>query len=279
MRISKPITLAAVATLATLVAGAATAQVAVDPRSELYSVGGVSRFCTRAQQIVSETSLGSFNINHNDLVMFANSSAAPYVDLLTGVGANTGAFNGTLARYPSGGAFGTPQQQMPLITQQLVTNRVLPNTTWEYPVVISCKMKTAEAITFHFGPGTAGTQKTCREINQDTVARVYATLTSFEQRTLRWAQSEIIYTADFYAGSGPNFLYPLPYLPLVANLTSTGKLRLFGRAIWVPRDLNDGGVGYDKKGSYYCHLPSPEYIRALVTGRTNPILEPPPPDY
>ncbi|MSR08042.1 MAG: hypothetical protein EXR82_00670 [Gammaproteobacteria bacterium] len=71
-------------------------------------------------------------------------------------------------------------------------------------------------------------------------------------------------------------MYPLPYLPQVAILTVAGKLRLRGLTIRVDRILPGGGVGEDKKGSVYCHLPSPEYVRAMITGQTDPIIEIPP---
>jgi hypothetical protein len=241
------------------------AQAVPSLRSELYSVGSTDRFCSRAQQIVANTPLVSWNVVHNDYFAFANASSAPYA------GPNTGAFNGTLASYPTGAAY--PANQIPLITQQLVSQRELGQTQWEYPIVISCKLKDSESINYHFGPGSAGAQASCREVNQDTVADVYASLTAIEQRTLRWQQSDIVYPADGLAASGPNWLYPLPYLPRVAFIGVDGRLRLRGYAIAVPRTNTDGNVGYDKKGVYYCHLASPEYVRALITGQTNPIIE------
>jgi hypothetical protein len=233
-------------------------------RSELYSQWAVDRFCSVAQQITTGTPYYSYNLVHSSLDSFTASSSAPYE------GANLSAYNGK----------GTDGGSLPLTTQQFVSHRVLTGTTWEYPIVISCKMKTAEAINFHFGAGAAGTQLTCREVNQATVADVYASLTSVEQRMLRWGQSQIVYRADTYAIAGPGWLYPLPFLPRVATVPTTGadagKLVLRGLAITVDRSSPATDAGPDKKGSYYCHLPSPEYIRALITGQTQPIIENPP---
>jgi hypothetical protein len=240
-----------------------TAPAAVSARSELYSVGATDRFCSRAQQIISSINFDSNNVVHTDFTAFANSSSAPYE------GPNLGSYNGTLALYPNG-------DDMPVTTQQYVSQRELGTTGWEYPIVISCKMKTAEAINFHYGEGTAGVQKTCKEVNQQIVSEVYSSLTSIEQRTLRWPQSDIVYTNDVFAPAGPSWLYPLPYLPRVAFLGVDGKLRFRGLAITVARTDPSTAAGPDKKGSYYCHLPSPEYVRALVTGQTNPIIEIPP---
>ncbi len=255
--------------LGILAAAAATALPSA--RSDLYSIGAVDRFCGRAQQIVASTPLNSWNVVHIDFTAFANSSSAPYE------GSNVGAFNGTLASFPSGGAY--PNNRIPLITQQLVSYRELGQTQWEYPIVISCKLKNAESLNYHFGPGSAGTQQSCREVNMDTVASVYAALTAIEQRTLRFTQSQVAYATDIQALSGPSWLYPLPYLPRVASIPvsgiNAGKLLLRGFAINVSRTASEA-VGADKKGVSYCHLASPEYVRALITGQVEPIIETPP---
>jgi hypothetical protein len=260
------IALACTAFLGTLLV-AASAHAVPSLRSELYSVGAVGRFCSRAQQIVASTAIYSWNIVHNELDTFANSSSAPYT------GPNLGTYNGGLIAYPNG-------DQMPLITQQLISQRELTQTQWEYPIVISCKMKDAESINYYFGAGSAGTQRSCREVNQDTVASVFASLNSIEQRSIRFPQNEIVYLSDIMAASGPNWLYPLPYLPRVAFIptigVNAGKLAFRGYAIAVARTVGSGDVAADKKGVYYCHLPSPEYVRALVTGQMEPIIENPP---
>lgn len=233
-------------------------------RSELYSQWAVDRFCSLAQQITTGTPYYSYNMLHSSLDSFTGSSAAPYE------GTNLSAYNGK----------GATGNALPLTTQQFVSHRVLTGTTWEYPIVISCKMKTAEALVYHLGAGAAGTQQTCREVNQQTVADVYASLTSIEQRMLRFQQSDVVFLPDIYAASGPSWLYPLPYLPRVAFIPTVGmnagKLAFRGLSITVDRNNTSGDVTADKKGSYYCHLPSPEYVRALVTGQTQPIVENPP---
>jgi hypothetical protein len=235
-------------------------------RSELFSQWAVDRYCSMAQQLMTGTPYFSYNLVHSSFDSFTQASAAPY-DSAT----NLSAYNG---KATSGTA-------LPLTTQQLVSHRVLTGTTWEYPIVISCKMKDAEAIIYHFGSGAAGTQQTCREVNQATVADVYANLTSVEQRMLRYPQSQIAYPPDVMHSAGPSWLGGLPYyLPQVAYILTSGpnagKLAIRGIAINVARTNTDPSAGPDKKGSYYCHFPSPEYIRALITGQTEPIIENPP---
>jgi hypothetical protein len=237
-------------------------------RSDLYSHGAVARFCSDAQQVVSNTTLWAWNINHNELGSFTESSAAPYE------GINQSAYNGNGRDTDSDGF--TEGTTLPLTTQQLVSHRVLPGTTWEYPIVISCKMKDAEAINFHFGSGSAGAQQSCKQFTQWLVPQVYASLTAAEQRMLKYTQDMIIYQNDFMVDAGPTWLEPLPLLPTVASLgrgTATGKLIFRSKAINVARTNPTTLADPDKKGSYYCHFASPEYIRALITGQTEPLIE------
>lgn len=238
---------------------ATLASAAPNARSALYSGEAVLNFCSRAQQITASTALISTNVLHTTVNAFTFSSAAPYE------GPNLSAYNGKGA---DGGALG-------LTTQSFVSYRELGQTGFEFPVLISCKMKAAEAINFHLGAGSAGAvQRTCRDVNQSTVADVYASLTLLERRVLRWAQSDIVFLNDIYSDAGPVWLYPLPYLPVVAFINpANGKLHFIGRSIWVERTNPTTAAGPDKKGSYYCHLPSPEYVRALITGQIQPIIE------
>lgn len=259
--------LAGVALVAAAAAAPSNAQM-TSLRSDLYSHGAVARFCSDAQQIVSSTAFWSWNINHNELGSYTYSSAAPYS------GINRSAYNGKGLDTNGDGV--TEGETLELTTQQLVSHRVLPGTTWEYPIVISCKMKAAEAINFHFGSGSAGTQQSCRQVTEWLVPQVYASLTLAEQRMLRFQQSQIIYRDDFMVGAGPTWLEPLPYLPTVAFLgtgTNLGKLIFRSKAITVARTDPSTEASADKKGSYYCHFASPEYIRALITGQTDPLIE------
>lgn len=235
-------------------------------RSDLYSHGAVARFCSDAQQVVSNTTLWSWNINHNEKGSFTESSAAPYE------GNNQSAYNGNGLDTNSDGF--TEGTTLPLTTQQIVSHRVLPGTTWEYPIVISCKMKDAEAINFHFGSGSAGAQQSCKQFTQWLVPQVYASLTAAEQRMLRFQESQIVYQNDFMVEAGPTWLEPLPYLPTVAWVNTLGTRLIFrSKAINVARTNPTTLADPDKKGSYYCHFASPEYIRALITGQTDPLIE------
>lgn len=238
---------------------------AASAKSNLYSVPAVDSFCTRAQQITASTTLVSLNIVHNDLTSFGASAAAPYD------GPNLGSYGNTLYNYPLANA-------MPLQTQELLTSREVPTSGWAFPIVISCKMKSAEGIQAMVGPTAAGAQLGCKEVNQNTVAAVFANLTATESRYLRFRQDQIDFVNDVFSAAGPSWLFPLPEPPLVARIGSDGRLKITGRAITVAQNDSSGAVTNDKKGVFYCHFPSPEYVRALVTGQVEPFLPAPPPD-
>lgn len=256
-RIGIPLVIAtAVAVLGLSAALTPQSASAASTRSDLYSVAAVGRFCERAQQIIVDLPQWAVVVSHTDLNAFVGSSSAPYE------GTNLSAYNGK-------GSLGT---SLPLTVQQLVTYREVPSNNWEMPVVISCKMKDAESINHYFGEiwepyGIAAVQRDCKYVNQVVVADVYGSLTASERRYLRHQQSSIVYDNDQMAGAGPSWVYPLPEPPPVATIGNDGRLHIKGYAIQVPRSNTDPNVGADKKGVYYCHLPAPEYVRALVTGQ------------
>jgi hypothetical protein len=252
-----------------LVAVLAAAPVGATPsaRSNLYSVAAVNSYCTKAQKVVSNTTLSSINLVHYarqivsqqgfplpDIADFTFSSSAPYD------GPNLSAYNGK----------DTPGSALPLTTQQLVTYREVPASNTEIPIIVSCKMKSSEGLQHHFGPGAAGAQSTCKAMNQQTVAAVFATLTSSERRYLVYGESQIIFDDDQFLPSGPTWLGSIPVLIPLLLYVDSSVLHVASPAITVAVDFQDPSVGNDKKGSYYCHFATPEYIRSVVTGQLQP---------
>ena len=118
----------------------ATAPVAQASNAALYSQEAVQRLCVDAQKVVSSTSLEAININHSSTDSMTFSSAAPYE------GPNLSAYNGKEV----------PGDALPLTTQSFISYSTVRSTRWRYPETVSCKMKDAEAIRFHFGENAAG---------------------------------------------------------------------------------------------------------------------------
>lgn len=257
-------------------------------RSELYSVAGVNRFCANAQKIKSNTALTPTIIVHPDPVSFSGSSAAPYE------GFNVSAYNAKSLPEPFD-SDGNPLDPnwdvrgyggtLPFTVQQLVSYNEIAATNLQIPTVISCKMKTSGALRFHLGATAAiGTGTTCVMVNQDTVTKVFASLTAYERRYLKYNESQIVLDPDPVVASGPDWLYPLlpvgapanvPTPPTTAYIgASDGLLHIQSKSLQVERNNQSPLVGPDKRGTTYCHLIAPEYLRSVVTGTIPPFVSP-----
>lgn len=212
-------------------------------RGKLYSTAAVKRLCTEAQQIIAGTTLDSTNNIHDTSTSFIVSDAAPYES-------------------PEGAT-------LPLTTQQFVTYGTYPAKGKQYPQIISCKMKSAEALAFFYGADAAHSGASCRDIHEQTVNAVFASLTKPETRQLVFDRDDVIIDSDSVARSGPQWLTPMP--PTLTYMDAEGRLHLQAKSLPVPREVPPFvPLGPEKKGVHYCHLAAPEYIRALITGDVAP---------
>jgi hypothetical protein len=235
--------------LLTLAAAGTHAQSA---QSALYSGQAVRDFCIEAQKVTANTTRTAINVNHSSLEGFRPSSSAPYE------GPNLSAYNDK----------GGTGNALPLTVQQWVNYATLPASGWQFPQIISCKMKDAEAIRFHLGQSAAGAQQDCRSVNEQTVARVYQNLTSAERRLVRYPQSSVVFDEDSVTLAGPAWLGGLPATrPTMIYLGNDGLLHIRSNQNAVARTEPSDLAGPDKKGSFYCHFPAPEYVRNVVLGQ------------
>jgi len=239
------IILTVLSTALVMVSGTASAGLA---RGHLYSTAAVNRICKEAQQVIANTTLESTNVIWDDFGVagppptgFISSDATPYA------GAET----------------------LPLTTQQYVTYGTYADGR-EFPKIVSCKMKRHDALNRIFGPGTAVAGSTCRTIVEGTTLRVIASLTNPETRSVVFdTDDEVVDDVDSNAFSGAQWTNLALYIP--ANVDGAGVLHLRGRRLDVPENIvTPFPLGPAKKGVTYCHLPAPEYIRALVTGEVQP---------
>lgn len=221
-------------------------------RGHLYSTAAVNRICKEAQQVIANTTLESNNVVWDDFGVagppptgFISSDATPYA------GAET----------------------LPLTTQQFVTYAAYADGQ-EYPKIVSCKMKRYDALNTIYGPGTASAGSTCRTIVEGMTLQVVASLTNKETREVVFdTDDEVVDDPDSNAFTGSQWTNLALYIP--ANVDGAGVLHLRGRRLDVAQDAVGPPppapqLGPAKKGVTYCHLPAPEYIRALVTGEVTP---------
>jgi len=126
------------------------------------------------------------------------------------------------------------------------------------PVLISCKMKTADHIVSEYGAGQAGEDRGCRYVNELTLRAVEASLPRSLHRT-------VVFDEDVVTTDGPVWLAPYAY----ARVDAAGVLRLQSKAMkndWLdPRYANSPP---QFRGTRYCHFVAPEYLRRLLQGET-----------
>ena len=150
----------------------------------------------------------------------------------------------------------------PLTSQQFVW---YADAERRHPKRISCKLKTADHILAHYGPGAAGAESTCRAANVALVDRVFAQLTAEERPRLKFPRERVVVDEDEMAATGPDWLEPHFYVSLA---TDTVRIKPRGfRADWNDPRLAQAPPRF--KGTHYCHLVAPQYVKRIVLGEVN----------
>ena len=210
---------------------------------QVYGDGAMEEFCTRAQQIVARTDLVSTNVIQPTPEDFITSDAAPWDD--------------------------ADGLALPLTTQQFTSVVAHPTEDRDMATVVSCKMKSAEALLYHYGLGTAEIGGLCRDVHAEVVDDVFASLTPPERARLVYDRDDVFLDPDLVSWGGPDWTTPFP--PQVAHAEPDGKLHLRAKAMIVPRIFPVPIVPTPKRGVHYCHLVAPDHLRELVTGDAEPI--------
>ena len=134
------------------------------------------------------------------------------------------------------------------------------------PVVVSCKVKTADHIRAEYGEDTAGEQNYCPEIARITKAQAVAELQQWNPDAAAIAQTFVIDDLEpFMMGSSYLADFQSSYLGddgLIHFQTPGLQTNWDDWLIWVmPNRL---------RGQTYCHLPTVAYMKRLATGTTEP---------
>lgn len=187
-----------------------------------------SDYCGELQGIMASTSLDVINVVHSNYNSFVKSKASTE----------------------------------PLTTHQYLN--YLPLTVkgseQNFPAIISCKLKTADRLIGVYGEGKAGEELSCRDVLQRDLAVVVDQMQG--EKTV-FDTSAIVLDEDDVARMGPRWLQPWPY-PIA---TTDGKniLHLRSKSLLVPFSVLIP-MPDRFKGTHYCHLPTPQYLRAILLG-------------
>ncbi len=197
----------------------------------------LSQFCAQAQARISDVKPRAINTVHTDYDAFVKSKPAI----------------------------------RPLETQQYAwyTRGAAPRLR-----MISCKMKTADHIRAEYGAEQSGDEGSCSRLLQDTLATVRAAFTDRERRRLKFdGGTRVVIDEDALNSMGPIWLEPYA----IAYAGSDGALHLQSKGMrndWLDPRLANTPPQF--KGTRYCHLIAPGYLRALLLGEVPPEIPPPP---
>jgi hypothetical protein len=219
--------LAGMVAVAAVVAGCASGgQVRPAPPPPMPAVAS-GRFCAVAQQRMSSTHLEAVNVVHADYDTFVKSKP----------------------------------QVRPLETEEFHWN--------DEPAarglrMVSCKMKTVDHLKAEYGPDSAGEEGSCAGLNAATLETVLAGLGPSERRRLRFDHGRAVrFDPDVITNDGPLWLAPFA----LASLSADGSLHIASKAMrndWNDPRLKDAPVRF--KGTRYCHLIAPDYLKRLLLG-------------
>lgn len=131
------------------------------------------------------------------------------------------------------------------------------------PLAISCKLKSADHLNAAFGPGTAGPDGLCQDMNRETLRQVQAALPAAAARRVVLDPNENVFNDKQPAATGRDWLAPF----LLTTEDDAGTLTIHSKGFrvdWLdPRFANmDARV----RGVHYCHLIAPGYLRDLLSG-------------
>ena len=189
------------------------------------------RFCSDAQAQVALTRVPTVNVVHTDYQAFVESKPQP----------------------------------RPLETQQYVWYE---DGGGRRPKMVSCKMKTADHIRAEYGDDQSGGDVSCVSLVQRTAEAVIGSLTREERRRLRFDGGRaIVYEPDQLTTDGPTWLAPFPLL----FVGEDGALHARTKAMkndWFDPRLANAAPRF--KGTRYCHLVAPEYMKRVLLGDVTP---------
>ena len=150
----------------------------------------------------------------------------------------------------------------PLMTTQYTWPERLPDGG---AMQVSCKMKTADHLQSVYGREAAGEDIGCRGVNERLLQQTLNSMTEAERAQLAITPGvSLIFDDDIVTAQGPLWLEPYPMVRRQAN-------KLIVQAKGMKNDWNDPRYAQAPpqfRGTRYCHLITPAYLRALLLGET-----------
>jgi hypothetical protein len=137
------------------------------------------------------------------------------------------------------------------------------------PVMVSCKLKSADHLNETFGAGTSAGDGTCQDMNRLTWDRVQAALGPARVAPLAFDPAELVRNEANPGMTGPDWLKPY----VLVSRNDAGVLELHSKGFRVDwTDPRFQAMPARFRGVQYCHLVAPEYLVRIVTGQAAPGL-------
>jgi hypothetical protein len=136
-----------------------------------------------------------------------------------------------------------------------------------FPAIVSCKLKTAERINEKYPDAKAGPDLPCMSLLEKEVNVV---LKSLSPESMAYPAEMVIFADDEMANQGRTWLAPWPYAVAwteADQLTWQSKAMLIPYTWWNPMPARF-------LGTHYCHLPTQQYIRGVLSGEIVNLIEP-----
>jgi hypothetical protein len=192
-------------------------------------------FCASAQSLIARTDARAKNILHDSYEAFVESKAKPF----------------------------------PLETQQFYSS---PATTdVELDTVVSCKMRTAGSIADAYSSAgesiDIGEDQSCHFLAAYMLEKVRESISPGDAGL---TDHSIVVEQEELTFMGPMWLDPWPFQS--AYRDDSDVIHLKSRALYVPWSIFIPAPAAFK-GVYYCHLPTPAYLKALLLGQVDAPLE------
>ncbi len=142
----------------------------------------------------------------------------------------------------------------------LVTRQFVHYDEESLPRMVSCKVKTSDILVLEYGEAAAGFEGRCSSVNGLTLQRVTAALESAAAPLGEY--DAVVLETDEVGVSGVNWLKPYRMLWREGD-----TLHILAKALRV--DWHDDRFAKAParfRGTHYCHLVAPSYLRRVLTG-------------
>lgn len=135
------------------------------------------------------------------------------------------------------------------------------------PVMVSCKLKSADHLNTAMGNGTAGPDGRCQDLNRLNHRRIAARLGAAGSQPVVFDEQEEVSNTENPGMTGPDWLKP--YTMTYRDRAQVLHVRSKGfRVDWL--DARYQAMPGRFRGVQYCHFIAPEYLERLLLGQVQP---------